>query len=86
MFTTTTTTPTPRTLADIQRSGHLDGYKPGAPRLGSLIDGPGIDREVCEQARCQACGHVGLDYRPFHQAGSYRAFAVCPACRLAEEF
>jgi hypothetical protein len=45
-----------------------------------------LDGGVVAEAACDACGHVGLAYRPFTLESSYRAFAVCPVCGTAEEF
>jgi hypothetical protein len=75
----------PGTLADLIASGELDGYVAGAPARG-WIDGPGLDRAICAEARCEHCGTRGLTYRPFTAPGSYRAFACCPACGAADEF
>jgi hypothetical protein len=62
-----------------------DGFQPGPPP--SLCrDAQRIDREVCQEARCDECGHRGLDYRPYHSSRSYRALAVCPACNNTFEF
>lgn len=58
---------------------------------GYKQQGPGGEREdidagICQKAKCQKCGHKGLDYRPLWKAGeSYRAFAVCPKCGEARE-
>jgi hypothetical protein len=62
-----------------------DGYAP-TPPPGLDPAALDVDREACQQATCPACGRVGLDYLPFSKPGSYRAFAVCPACGAAEEF
>lgn len=54
--------------------------KPPTPQAGLLDEG------VCQRSRCPHCGHEGLIYRPFVRPGSYRAFAVCPACGHTDEF
>lgn len=88
----TTTTIERVTLADLERAGYLDGYRPGAPvsvrRVIEGESGEDIDRACCEHSTCEACGRVGLAYRPFHHVTrhSYVAYAVCPACGSAEEF
>ena len=62
-----------------------EGYLPVAPSSGDPeLDQ--IDPDVSRQARCPGCGGYGLEYRPFSKHGSYRAFAVCPACGEAQEF
>ncbi len=65
-----------------------EGYTAGTPTPNpmALIPGFDIDCQVCQEARCGRCGHHGLDYRPFNAPGSYRAFAVCPKCDIAQEF
>jgi hypothetical protein len=89
------------TLMEILDSGDLEGYRQGLPPHSpvGLCDGAAIDAQVCADSRCSACGHAGLSYEPFvnveptERSGltgrprySYRAFAICPACGLAEEF
>lgn len=77
------------TLYQLLGSGELDGYEARPPRRG-LVDGPSIDAEVCREATCPWCGHVGLTYRPFtreqHGRRSYRAFAECGSCGEFTEF
>jgi len=73
------------TLQDIMDSGDLQGYEPGSPPPGPFM-GPEVDAEVCAQAHCPDCGHLGMEYHPFVCPGSYRAFAVCPKCGSASEF
>jgi hypothetical protein len=73
------------TLTELIENGELDGYQPGRPTPG-IIDGASIDAEVCDKATCSNCGHRGMEYYPYVQPGSYRAFAVCPNCGEAEEF
>ena len=65
----------------------LMGYRMGTPRWG-LICGSAIDAEICENTRCENCGHQGLRFHPFvkDETKSYRAFAVCPACGEGFEF
>ena len=74
-----------RRLTDLLASGELDGYQPKPPPPGPFA-GPEIDREICAEAHCAACGRQGLEYRPFTRPGSYRAFAVCPVCGDTQEF
>lgn len=69
-----------RRLTDLLASDELDGYQP-APAAYGALDGPGLAHATCER-----CGHEGLTYRGFTRPGSYRAFAVCPACGGAQEF
>lgn len=59
----------------------LTGFHPGAPSPEAAA----IDARVCAEGKCNKCGHVGLEYRPYTGNG-YRAFAVCPVCHHAEEF
>ncbi len=75
-------------LSDVLTSGELDGYQAGAPRWGHLPGMLEMDADVCESSTCPHCGHPGLEYRPFHSSSehSYRAFAVCPKCEMAQEF
>ncbi len=72
----------------------LSGYIAGRPPTNGFIDGPGIDAECANGSTCEACGHVGMEYRPYTtkpfcgygDMGGYRAFAVCPDCGNAVEF
>ena len=66
---------------------YANGYRPGVPTLG-LVDASEIDSSVCNESTCDACGHQGLDYKPFikDELRSYRAFAVCPRCGSSFEF
>lgn len=73
-----------RELSDALEAGALAGYDPAPPRGG--WGGATVDAEVCRDATCPACGRRGLDYHPYTRGGSYRAFAVCPACGYEEEF
>jgi hypothetical protein len=69
-------------FAELRRLLPAGGYQQEAPSSqASEIDGG-----IVEGAACEACGQVGLTYAPFTLRGSYRAFAVCPACGAAEEF
>lgn len=65
-----------------------EGYEPGTPRPDPIgIGGENIDREVCNQATCHACGYHGLIYHPYVIPGvSYRALAECPSCGETVEF
>jgi hypothetical protein len=73
------------------RTPSLDAITDALAMLGYAAGPPGrqaeaIDREVCAEAECSACGQRGLGYHPFTRGRSYRAIAVCPACGQAEEF
>ncbi|GIV82849.1 MAG: hypothetical protein KatS3mg051_2203 [Anaerolineae bacterium] len=61
------------------------GYRRGAPKSAYMND-----KVICAGATCSHCGHQGLEYHPYYRfeqgSISYRAFAVCPACHLEEEF
>lgn len=70
------------TIEEIIESGELAGYKPGFPE-GLAAD---IDSDVCRDSKCESCGHKGLNCRGFVSRESYRAFALCPICKNAEEF
>lgn len=64
-----------------------EGYRSGLPRPTLIETFAGdIDGYFCRESACEECGHFGLDYRPFIQRSSYRAFAVCPVCSAALEF
>ena len=73
-------------------AGYLRGFPPR--RTGRSTDGEAIDLEVCAASQCGHCGYHGLTCRPYFRANapgahstiSYRAFAHCPACGLADEF
>ena len=43
-----------------------------------------IDMEIVSEGK-MSCGHNG-QYRGFKNGDSYRAFAVCEKCDIAEEF
>ena len=76
-----------RPLSAILASGELDGYRAGVPPLApGWADASATDARICARSRCAACGHRGLDYRPFTREGSYRAFMACPSCGAAQEF
>lgn len=49
------------------------------------ISGSDIDREVAEEEPCTECSGK-TEYDCVIGGDSYRAFAVCKACRLAWEF
>ena len=65
-----------------------EGAFPGTPQRRGLINGMGLDAEVCKQAACESCGHQGLECVTYtDDAGDYRAaVAVCPRCHEAMEF
>lgn len=44
-----------------------------------------IDRQIVAESTCPKCGGP-QDYTQVLDHNSYRAFAVCNACKLAEEF
>ncbi len=58
------------------------GYVPAEPAPGAAA----IDAAAAALGRCAGCRRTGLEYRPYHRAGSYRALAVCPTCGEAFEF
>lgn len=60
----------------------LEGYTEREPGR----DTADIDAGVAAECSCSACGRNGLEYRPYMQGSSYRAFAVCPTCGNASEF
>lgn len=74
------------TYAELQAALIANGYVEGVP--AGFSEGPAFDREAAAEARCEACGHVGLKYEPYHRRGErgYVALAVCPRCSWAEEF
>jgi hypothetical protein len=78
-----------RPLAQIDRELIEAGYTRGfPPRRAGQLDGEAIDIEVCTTSQCGYCGRHGLTCRPYFRAHprSYRAFAHCPRCGLADEF
>lgn len=79
-------TPTPRLGSTLNEDLTAEGYQPGAPSaqlvLGLL---QATDKHLCANHQC-TCGHQGMEYRPFINGSSYRAFAVCPECDAAYEF
>lgn len=70
------------TMEQIIESGELAGYRPGYPEGIAAR----IDSDVCKESKCDGCGHNGLNCRGFVAARRYRAFIVCPNCKVAEEF
>ena len=52
---------------------------------GATIDGMSVDAEVCADNPCAECNGP-MRYVPVFHDDSYRAFAVCDVCRVAEEF
>lgn len=74
------------TDAELQAALIVGGYVEGLP--AGFSEGPALAAEAAEEARCEACGHVGLKYVPYHRRGErgYVALAVCPRCSWAEEF
>lgn len=59
-----------------------EGYEPGPPSPSAMR----IDTAAVAQGPCRTCGGA-REYRPFRAPGvTYRAFAVCVACNVAEEF
>lgn len=64
-----------------------EGYRPGTPASQLILGAMGysVDEDLCVVYPCP-CGYKGMDYRPFVQGESYRAFAVCPVCDAAYEF
>lgn len=45
-----------------------------------------IDREVCAEATCYACGHAGLRYIPRWNGSVYAPVSKCPKCKEEVEF
>ncbi len=46
-----------------------------------------IDEQVCREAKCECCGHVGMAYLSYYgPRNGYRAFAQCPKCGDTQEF
>jgi hypothetical protein len=74
------------TFAELQAALIAGGYVEGVP--AGFSEGPAIDAETAEEARCESCGRIGLHYYAFHRRGErgYVALAVCPMCSWAEEF
>ena len=69
-----------RPLSAMLASGELDGYRAGVPPVApGWADASETDARICARSRCAACGHRGLDYRPFSREGSYRPFMACPS-------
>jgi len=71
------------------RGGVVATESAAAARVGRAVlraGGNAIDAAAAALGRCAGCRRTGLEYRPYHRAGSYRALAVCPACGEAFEF
>lgn len=66
---------------EIVRSGALDDYQAKLPNSELWT----LDAAACREMTCPKCDHPGMDYRPFVRTGSYRVFAVCPACGMSTE-
>lgn len=67
-----------------------DGWTPG---VAPDAEAAAIDRTVCDESTCDACGHTGAAYLPAMQsdprpgcAPKYRAFAICRGCGSHREF
>ena len=77
-------------MGEVINSILAEGYKPGLPKRSpiALVDGPGIDREICAESRCEGCGHLGMQCRVFttDDGSGYRSVAVCPECGDEFEF
>jgi hypothetical protein len=74
---------------ELRHRGLVPGLPVPSPR--ALVDGPSIDRQICAESTCAACGHHGLRYEPYRgqvDGSQYVALAVCPQpdCQEAEEF
>ncbi len=78
-------TNTVTTSATLSAELRQDGYSPGAPKHVSK-DCLAIDREVCQEATCDECGHFGLNYEPWHRGRSSRAVMHCSHCGHSTEF
>lgn len=70
---------------DLTEQLRAEGYQPGPP---AHLDRAAhkIDREVCAESKCEACGWTSLVYKAWHKGRSYRALAVCPRCCHTIEF
>ena len=82
--TDTATPPLAEWIADLSRRGFLPG--------GPSADAERLDREAVAEARCDECGHAGLDAyprtlpaRPGHGA-RYLVVVACPECGRTEEW
>lgn len=64
------------TFAEVQMALIWDGYGLGAPSNEAAV----TDGAVCASTACEACGQLGLSYRPLTKGSSYCAFALCGAC------
>ncbi len=78
-MSTTTNTAHPSAL-ELEAALRLLGYSAGfPPRMNAAARA--IDAEACHDAECQACGHPGLEPRPWHKPyGGYYLVACCLAC------
>ena len=74
------------TAAALAAALNAAGYRQGPPPWLSELS-RGIDREVCAEGACPACGHRGLTWQPWHHARSrsYVALSLC-SCGAAFEF
>jgi len=86
----TVSTARPTTLADRERSGELEGFRPGhTPSTAAWPIGGDVVAEVMATTGCAACPQVGLGWRDFtsiEDPRSWRSYSVCPACGHSEEF
>lgn len=75
-------------FVELQAALVAAGFQEGTPPRFGLHDSPEANAGVAAGAACEACGRVGLRYRPFFRAEprSYVAVAVCPRCQWATEF
>jgi len=79
--TQVTPSPSPWTMMQIALTQH--GWVKRWPANREAAE---IDYDVCRESECHECGHDGMQYHPFHNGPSYRAFCVCSACQAFVEF
>jgi len=70
-------------LEDFEPNGYVAGPPPWANGANARID-----REIAEEATCDACGERDCRWWPVHNPTerSYRAFVRCNACGHMSEF
>ena len=74
-----------RRRIEYQRKARLDNYLRDLSRRGYVSYYQDMDYEVCRDAKCQDCGHQGMDYIGV-KGMTYVAIARCPECHYWEEF
>jgi hypothetical protein len=71
------------TIADRSRLGDLDGWLYGWPKAWAPTTRTDTDQlynEVAAEAKCRACGTVGMSWRAFNNGSEPRVLFVCPEC------